>query len=98
MGLQDKLKKKTSTTTTIREEKQDAPPAGATILNQQVRTETEEIENGWLVTKHFSGEYAEKGSTDKYGRYFSYDKKWYSQEDPLTITVNDEALADAFKD
>lgn len=98
MGLQDKLKKKvtTSSSTTIREEKDRRPPEGAKIIEQTIRTETEEIENGWLITKSYDGRYQLKDSKDDYGNYFNYSKKWYSKEDPLEITVKDKSLADAF--
>lgn len=100
MTLSDKLKKKVTTTnsTSIREEKQNKPPEGATIIEKTIRTTTEEIENGWLTVKNISGRYREKGKdSDSYGNYFDYDQKWFSKEDPLTITVNDTELADAFE-
>lgn len=98
MALADKLKKTVTATTgtTINMEKDSRPPKGATIIQQEIRTKTEEIENGWLVTKSYSGRYKEKDSKDSYGNYFDYSKKWYSKEDPLTITVNDKDLAEAF--
>ena len=100
MGVLSKSKSKKTVTSSssIREEKTRMPPEGATIVEQTVRTTTEEIENGWLLTKNISGRYTEKGSKDNYGNYFDYDQKWFSKDDPLTITVNDKALADAFEE
>lgn len=101
MTLQDKLSSKTKTSSTTRvkmETKDNKPPAGAKIIEQEITTETEEIENGWLVTKRYNGRYIPKGSDDKYGNYYNYDMKWFSKEDPLTITVNDKELAEAFDD
>jgi len=95
-----KAKKTISTTssTTIKEEKENKPPEGSRIIERSVRTETRQIENGWLITKSYSGRYIPKGSEDKYGNYFDYNKVWYSKEDPLTITLNDKSLADAFEE
>lgn len=102
MGLQDKMKKstevQTSTSTITKESKSNRPPEGAEIIDQTIRTTTEEIENGWLLTKSFSGRYKEKGSKDTYGNYFDYSQKWYSKEDPLTVTLNDKTLAEAFEE
>lgn len=96
------VKKKVSSTTTVSmESKQEKPPAGAILKEQSIRTETEEIENGWLVTKSYSGYYwrnKEEQKGDSYGSYFNYCKKWFSKEDPLTIEVNDKSLAEAFND
>jgi hypothetical protein len=98
MSLQNKLKKTTTTTTSIKEEKEKKPPKGATIIEQTVRMETEKIENGWLIVKSWDGRYKTKDSNDSYGNWFNYSKKWYSKEDPLTVTLNDKSLADAFDD
>lgn len=98
MSLKDTLKKKTTTTTSIREEKENKPPEGAKIIEQTVRTETEQIENGWLIIKSWDGRYKNKDDEDKYGNWFNYSKKWFSKEDPLTITLNDQSLADAFEE
>lgn len=93
---------KTKTTTSVRTstetKKDNKPPAGATILESNTSTSTEEIENGWLITKSYDGRYTVKGDTDSYGHYFNYNKKWYSKTDPLTITLNDKSLSDAFDD
>jgi len=96
-----KNSKRTVTSTVTMEQKSEKPPASAIIKSQTVRTSTEEIENGWLVTKNYNGYYWKDKSEkekDSYGNYFNYDLKWYSKEDPLTITVNDKSLADAFND
>jgi len=81
---------------TSTDRKESKPPKGATLLENNERTETEEIENGWLITKSCDGRYTVKGDTDTYGHYFNYSKKWYSKTDPLTVTLNDQSIADAF--
>jgi hypothetical protein len=86
-----------TTSTSVNQEKDNRPPAGAKIVEKSVRTETEEIENGYLTTKSYSGRYITKGSSDTYGNYYNYSKKWYTKEDPLTITINDKSLAEAFE-
>lgn len=92
------MMKKSSTTTTssLTEEKKKEVPAGATIISRTVRTETEEIENGYLISKNYDVAY-EEGKGDKKERgYCYYTKKWYTKEDPLTIKINDKALAEEF--
>lgn len=93
-------RKSSSVTTTIGEADSysSKPPAGAKIVRQTIRTETEKIENGYLITKHYDGRYKDKGEKGDNDHYFSYCEKWYSEEDPLTITLNDKALAEAFDD
>jgi len=99
MSLKESIKKtSTSTTTSIREEKNKRPPKGSIIIEQTIRTETEEIENGWLIVKSWDGRYKTKDSEDDYGSWFNYSKKWFSKDDPLTVTLNDKALSDAFED
>lgn len=89
----------TSIRTTTETKKNNIPPKGATIIEKNVRTETREIENGWIVSKNYDGRYIPKGGKDNdYGSYFSYSKEWYSKTNPLTITLNDKGLADAFDD
>lgn len=92
------IKSRTSTSfRTSTEQKVDSkPPAGAKIIEQTIRTETEEIENGYIISKTWDGRYKEPGSKDDYGRSFYYTKKWYSKEDPLTITLNNKSLGEAF--
>lgn len=94
----DMKTKTTTSNTTITKKEDRKPPKGATIIEQEERITTEEIENGWLLTKNFSGRYTTDKEKDSYGSYYDYSKKWYSKDDPLTVTVNDEALADAFED
>lgn len=78
------------------------PPDGATILSKNVTTSTEEIENGYLITKSVNGYYeVGKGKSDikttsNGERYYSYDKKWYSKTDPLTIKLDNKSLAESF--
>jgi len=72
------------------------PPKGAEIISRSVRVETEQIENGWLISKYYDGRYKTKG--DDSTQYFNYCKKWYSEEDPLSIELTDKTLADAFSE
>ena len=92
-----KTKRSTSTTTTRTETKQvkEVPP-GATIVNSNITTETEEIENGWLITKRYDVTYRPKGSDSN--EYCYYTKKWFAKEDPLKIDLKDKSLAEAFED
>lgn len=87
-----------STTVTNEEKKSKEVPKGATILRKTVSTNTEEIENGWLITKNIDVKYSvgdpSKGNTD----YAYIVKKYYSKDDPLTVTLNDKSLADEFND
>lgn len=93
-----KTKKTTSVTTSMRTETKQVKevPAGATIVNSNITTETEEIENGWLITKRYDITYRLKGS--EHNDYCYYNKKWFSKEDPLSINVKDKSLAEAFED
>lgn len=85
-----------STTISSEEKQQREPPAGAKILSKTVRTETEKIENGYIISKSFDIRYKLKGESGS--EYAYYTKKWYSKEDPLTITLDDKTLADEFTD
>lgn len=85
-----------STTLTNNVKEQKKVPDGATILSKTVRVETEEIENGWLITKNFDVKYKEKGKD--YNDYAYYTKKWYSKDNPLTVKLTDASLADEFND
>lgn len=89
------LRTKTSYTTgfSSREEKTEKPPKGAEIESQTIRTEVEEIENGWILCKNYDGRWKdEKGET----HYFYYSEKYYSEENPVEVTIKDKALADKF--
>lgn len=98
-NLTDALKTKTSSTTsTMTQEKKKEVPKGAKITGQTIRTETEQIENGFLISKNYDITYEEGAGDNKRTGYCYYTKKWFSKVDPLTITLNDKALADAFDD
>lgn len=97
-NLQATKKGKTLRISSTTETKSDMPPEGAKITRQNVSTSTEQIENGWLITKNFDGKYTIKGEKDDYGHYYNYSKKWYSKDDPLTVTLNDKTLSDAFNE
>lgn len=80
----------------IKKEEVKPIPKGAEILSSNVTTDTEQIENGFLTTRRVETKWKAKGSD--YSDWTYETKKWYSEEDPLTITTTDKALADAFKE
>lgn len=90
-------KKSTSHTISMTTEKEmsSEPPPGATIIRQTERTETEKIENGWIVSKYYDIKYSVKGETN----WTNYTKKYYSETDPIKVTVEttDKALAEEFE-
>ena len=95
MAKSSKIRKTMRTTSTsMTETKQKEVPKGAKIVDKTVRTEIEEVENGWLISKNYDITY-EQG---KERGYAYYSKKWYSKEDPLEIKLKDESLADVFED
>lgn len=87
-------------TTTIRKDvkKEEVKPIpkGAEILSSNTTTDVEVIENGYLITRRTEIKYKAKGAD--YSDWTYETKKWYSKEDPLTITTKDKALADAFSE
>ena len=85
-----------STTVTNKVKENKEPPAGATIVSKTIRTETEQIENGWLISKNLDISYRMKGDT--YDKYTYYTKRWYSKTDPLEVKVTDASLSDEFND
>jgi hypothetical protein len=91
----DTLKVTSSSTTVTNKVKENRePPAGAKIISKTVRTETEQIENGWLISKNFDISYEVKGERN----YSYYSKRWYSKTDPLEVKITDVSLADEFND
>lgn len=70
------------------------PPSGANIINRTISTSTEPIENGYLITKSYSGEYRDKEGT----HWFSYDDKFFSKTDPLQVRTDGKELADLFEE
>ena len=88
--------KVTSTTITSEKEQKKEVPKGATIVRKSVRTETEQIENGWLISKNYDIQY--KMKSDGYTEYAYYTKKWYTKDDPLEVKLTDASLADEFMD
>lgn len=89
-----KLRKSVNTRVSIDNNDNRMPPKGAIILEKNTSTSTEEIENGFLITKSVDGRYKTKKDGDS--NWFNYSKKWYSKTDPLTIDIDDKSLADAF--
>lgn len=75
-------------------------PKGAKILSKNIRMEVEEIENGFLISKCYDIKYEYTSGTDQDIKtdYMYYTKKWFSKTDPLTIKLDDKALADSFED
>ena len=71
-------------------------PKDAEILSQNVKTDVEQIENGYLICKTTDTKYRLKGKD--YPDWHYETKKWYSKEDPLTISTKDKALAEAFQE
>lgn len=92
-----KLMKTRSTTvsSSIEKKSDERPPKGAKINRQSIRTETEEIENGFLVSKNYDGSWVDSKGEN---HYFYFSKKWFSKDDPLTVTVNDKDLASEFEE
>lgn len=88
-------KKVKSTTISSKNVRNKVPPSNSTIIEESVTTSIEEIQNGFLVTKNHSGRYKTKDTGD-YGEYFDYDKKWFSEKDPIKIHINNKSVADAF--
>jgi hypothetical protein len=91
MGELSKKLRVTSVATTEESKKKEVPK-GAIITSKTVRTETEQIENGWITSKNYDISYTLKGSNG----YAYYSKKWFTKEDPLEIKVTDKSVADAF--
>lgn len=70
-------------------------PKGAKVLYKDISIRVEEIENGFLVSKEINVKFEVNKMTD----YRYYTKKYYSQENPLTIDLKDvggKKLADNF--
>lgn len=70
-------------------------PSGAIIINKNEDVRVEQIENGFLITKTSDIKYQTKkgGGTE----YAYITRKWFSEEDPLTISSDNKELADVFK-
>ncbi len=69
-------------------------PADSTIIKKDISVRVEEIENGFLVTKTYDIKYKPKGS--EHSDYMYFDKKYYSEKNPLEINPENVALADLF--
>ena len=87
---------RTSSVSTTEEIKKKEVPKGAIITSKTVRTETEQIENGWILSKNYDISYKLKGD-DNHG-YAYYTKKWFTKDDPLEVKLTDKSLADEFDD
>lgn len=95
LSKSSKSTKRTSATisSSIEKKQDERPPKGAKVTRQSIRTETEEIENGFLVSKNYDGSWVDSKGEN---HYFYFSKKWFSKDDPLTVTVNDKDLASEF--
>jgi hypothetical protein len=82
--------------TIVKKSKESNPlPEGAKVVSTSVRVEVEEIENGFLITKNIETKYKKKGA--EYHDWHNETRKYYSEDDPLSIDTEDKALADLFK-
>lgn len=60
-------------------------PEGAVILKKSVRTEVEEIENGYILRRSFDIDYS---LPDQDGtKYLYYSKKYFSKKNPMTLKL-----------
>lgn len=91
-----KTTRTTSVSTSTRQEKQKKVPKGAEILSKEIRTSVKEIENGFIVSKNYDVTFKEDGKD--HSDYAYWTDEYYSETDPLTIDINDAALADKFED
>jgi len=94
--MDSRTKKYVSTRTSVStssETKELKPPKGAIIIEKNITTSTEEIENGFIITKSVDGRYKMKEGGPS--EWFNYSKKTYSEEDPF-ILKSDKSLADDF--
>lgn len=66
-------------------------PKGAKVIKKTVNTTVEEIENGFIVIKNFDIKY----SLGKNSDYLYYNKKVYSETNPIEIK-EDKMLAEYF--
>ena len=67
-------------------------PDGAKILSKTINTSSEEIKNGYILSKSYDIKYSVKGETN----YTYYTEKWYSKENPIKVEITDKSLADQF--
>lgn len=69
-------------------------PKGAKIMKKDYNIRVEEIENGFIICKSYNVEYT-LGDNKEYS-YF--EKKWFSEENPLDVSLDEEDkyLADEF--
>lgn len=65
-------------------------PAGAKILNNEIRIEVEEIENGYIIEKRQDIKFSVGGNVD--WKYLV--EKHYSKDNPLKIETEEKSLAD----
>jgi hypothetical protein len=78
------------------EDGKDKIPKGATILNTETTVEVEEIENGFIISKRTQIKYQAPGK--EYTDWSYNTKKYYSEDNPLSIDTEDKQLADLFQE
>lgn len=71
-----------------------APTKGDKILSRETRTETEEIDNGWLVIKTTEVRYRSKNGEGT--KYYSKTDKAFSDKEPFLKEDDGKELADFF--
>lgn len=69
-------------------------PTGSTILKTDVTVDVEEIENGFIISKRTEIKY--QAPSKDYSDWSYNTKKYYSEDNPLTINVEDKELSDMF--
>lgn len=81
--------------TTVKTKNNFKLPKGATVIQKTERMYIEEIENGYLISKSYELKWQDvEGET----HWENFDKKWYSEESPVTVVEPKDIgfLADNF--
>ena len=94
--MADTTSKSVSIRKDTKKEESKPVPKGAEIVSENVSTDVEQIENGFLITKRTEIRWKTKGMN--YPEYSYENKKYFSKTDPLTINVKDKGLAEAFEE
>ena len=70
-------------------------PKGGTIISKEVRLTVEEIENGFLLRKSYDLQWTTKDKPND-TRYEYFTKIWFSETNPIQITLPEasKSLAD----
>ena len=62
-------------------------PVNAQVTKSSYRMNVEEIENGFILSKCYDIEYI---TADGNNDYLYYTKKWYTKDNPMTVTLPKE--------